>query len=56
MEKYFLFVDKVSGEEFIVMAKTALEAQEIAEEYFEEPHFLDLLSEYEAELSGLDTY
>lgn len=39
MEKNFLFVDKASGEEFIVMAKTALEAVEIAEEYFNEPPF-----------------
>ena len=64
--KHYLFVEEISGEQFIVGAATFGEAQYIAqgicqdigEEYHDEYHmvFLDELTEEEAEMSGLDEY
>jgi hypothetical protein len=63
----FLFEDGETGEPFIVdvLIKTEknktekqiqAEAQEIAEEYFEEPTLIRELTEDEAERLGYDTY
>lgn len=71
MEEYlnFWFVDEESGEEFFVelackkgtLRKNAIqqllpEAKEIAENYFEAPKLIDVISPEEAERMGLDTY
>lgn len=54
--KHYLFEDLESGEEFIVGAHSIYEARTIAKEYFPEPSYCYLMSEYEAEASGLDEY
>lgn len=54
--KNFLFYDYDTGEEFIVEAKTGVEAHKIADCYFDSAVLCDTLSNYEAEMSGLDTY
>lgn len=54
--KHYLFEDLESGEEFIVGADCVTDASITASEYFEEPHFVCRLTEFEAEASGLDEY
>ncbi len=65
--KHYLFEEKLSGEKFIIGAAYAGEAaivaegiaQDIGEEYNDGDwylHFLDVLTEEEAEASGLDEY
>lgn len=54
--KNFYFVDNETGEDFIVVADTLRDAIHIASAYFEEPQFLREISEYEAEMIGVDTY
>jgi hypothetical protein len=54
--KNFYFVDDETGEDFIVVADTLRDAIHIATTYFEEPQFLREISEYEAEMIGVDTY
>ena len=54
--KHYLFEDLESGEEFIVGADCVTDASVTASEYFEEPHFVCRLTEFEAEASGLDEY
>ena len=54
--KNFYFVDNETGEDFIVVADTLHDAIHIASAYFEEPQFLREISEYEAEMIGVDTY
>ena len=61
----YLFVDLATGEEFIVEITTsrytddeyvANKMERIAKKYFEEPDFLEILTEEEADRLGLDTY
>ena len=52
----FYFIDNETGEDFIVEANGYHEAVAIASEYFEEPCFERVLSDYEAEMIGVDTY
>lgn len=52
----YLFCDGVTGEEFLVYAQNRAQAIVIANEYFEEPQFDSEVSDYEAEMMGLDTY
>ena len=54
--KNFYFIDNETGEDFIVEADTLRDAIHIASTYFEEPQFLREISEYEAEMIGVDTY
>lgn len=54
--KHYYFEDNASGEQFIVGAYSLNEAIIIAEGYFEEPEYFYIMSEYEAESSGLDEY
>ena len=54
--RHYLFEDYDTGEEFIVGADCVTDASVIANEYFEEPHFVCQLTEMEAEASGLDEY
>lgn len=54
--KHYLFEDFETGEEFIVGADCVANASTTASEYFEEPHFVCRLTEFEAEASGLDEY
>lgn len=55
--KHYLFVDLVSGEEFIVGAYSLDEAEDIARDNFgEKVDYQYQMSEYEAEASGLDEY
>lgn len=54
--KNFYFVDNETGEDFIVEANTLRDAIHIASTYFEEPQFLREISDYEAEMIGVDTY
>ena len=58
MLRNFLFRDGDSGEEFICEAETLAEAEGILEDYFivENLTYVCELSDYEAEMSGLDTY
>ncbi len=52
----YLFWDEVTGEEFLVYAQNKDQAIEIANDYFEEPHFDSEVTDDEAEIMGLDTY
>ena len=52
----FYFIDNVTGEDFIVQANGYHEAVREASKYFEEPCFERVLSDYEAEMIGVDTY
>ena len=54
--KEYLFYDRVSGEEFFVHTDTKEKAYMCAYTYFEEPILLDIVSEWEAEILGYDTY
>ena len=54
--KNFYFVDDATGEDFIVEADTLRDAIHIATTYFEEQQFLREISDYEAEMIGVDTY
>ena len=56
MTKHYLFKDSATGEEFIIGANCTTDANVIASKYFEEPHFVCRLTEFEAEASGLDEY
>ena len=56
MTKHYLFEDSATGEEFIIGANCITDANVIANEYFEEPHLVCRLTEFEAEASGLDEY
>lgn len=51
-----LFTDKITGEDFFVVANSIKEAREIAKKYFECPRFIDVVSEEYAEMCGYDTY
>ena len=54
--KEYLFYDRVSGEEFFVNTDTKEKAYLCAYSYFQEPILLDIVSEWEAEILGYDTY
>lgn len=53
---HYLFEDRESGEEFIVGADNLYTAIKIAKEYFSKPKFCCRMTEFEAEVSGLDEY
>lgn len=57
MTKTYWFIDRESGEDFLVEALTASEARVIANTYFEAPRMVaqDLTFE-QAEYLGFDTY
>lgn len=54
----YWFQDLESGEEFFVeIQKFNLQsAYQVAHQYFEKPRFIDMVSEEQAEMMGLDTY
>lgn len=54
--KNYLMTDDVTGEDFIVEALNKEEAQRTAEMYFEAPKLDSEISDFEAEMLGLDTY
>lgn len=54
--KNYLMWDEDTGEDFIVEAENAQEAYEKACEYFANPHLDGEISDFEAEMLGLDTY
>lgn len=54
--KHYLFEDRETDECFIVGAFTIEEAWGIAWDNFESPSFCYVMSEFEAENSGLDEY
>ena len=54
--KNFYFIDNETGEDFIVEAENPLEAICIACTYFKEPIIQREISDYEAEMLGVDTY
>ena len=59
MSKNYLFIDEISGEEFICRAADLKTAEEILElEGFDLLHvdFVYEMTYYEAEISGLDVY
>ena len=59
MSKNYLFIDEISGEEFICQAPDHKTAEEILEfEGFDLLHigFIYEMTDYEAENSGLDVY
>lgn len=56
MRMTFYFDDEASGEDFFVDRDTLEEAIKVANEYFEDPKFISVISDEEAEYWGLDTY
>jgi len=52
----YLFVDRVSGEEFFVEAESWTKANKTACIWFEEPHNLGVVTDKEADALGYDTY
>lgn len=54
--KNYLFYDKYTGEEFIVETDMKEKAYLYAYKYFKEPKFCGEVSNWEAKMSGLDTY
>lgn len=54
--KNYLMTDDVTGEDFIVEARNKKEAKATADLYFEAPRIIDKISDFEAEMLGLDTY
>ena len=54
--KNYLFYDEYTGEEFIVETDVKEKAYLCAYKYFKEPKFCGEISNWEAEMSGLDTY
>lgn len=58
MLKNYLFRIEETGEEIICEADSLAAAEEILEEYFdlEELYYICELSDYEAEMSGLNVY
>ena len=54
--KEYLFYDEVSGEEFLVETDMKEKAILCARAYFEKPKFCGEVSNWEAEMMGLDTY
>ena len=57
MFKNYLFIDKISGEEFICQAEDLHTAKEILEGFdLLHINFICELTDYEAENSGLDVY
>jgi hypothetical protein len=54
--KNFYFVDIETGEDFIVEAETMAEARHTADELFDRARFIREISDYEAEMIGVDTY
>ena len=54
--RHYLFEDEATGEEFIVGACDLDEAKEIAADNFERPKFQYKMTEFEAEMRGLDEY
>lgn len=52
----FYFIDNETGENFIVQATDYHTAVGVASEYFEEPCFVREMSDYEAEMVGVDVY
>jgi hypothetical protein len=54
--KNFYFIDNETGEDFIVEANDYHEAVNIASRYFDTPCFEREISDYEAEMLGVDTY
>lgn len=55
-EKYYLFIDDESGEDFYVLAPDKETAITIAKGYFEAPQCLGTRTDAEAEMDGLDVY
>ena len=57
MFKNYLFIDKISGEEFICQAKDLYTDRDILEGFdLLHINFICELTDYEAENSGLDVY
>ena len=54
--KNYLFYDYETGENFIVETDMKEKAYLCAYKYFKDPKFIDEISYFEAEMSGLDTY
>ena len=54
--KNYLFIDEITGEDFIVEGLSKEDARKTAEMYFEEPRLIDRISDFEAESLGYDTY
>lgn len=54
--KHYLFEDLSTGEEFIVGSQSLSDAEIDASDYFTDPVFIREISEFEAEMSGLDEY
>lgn len=54
--KNYLFYDKVTGEEFLVNIDTKEKAIITARAYFQKPILIDVVTNFEAEMMGIDTY
>ena len=54
--KHYLFTDKDTGEEFLVCDDTLLAAMDTALSVFPMAVFVCKLTDFEAEMSGLDEY
>jgi hypothetical protein len=56
MTKNYVFEDYDTGEPFIVEAENKVKATKIAKQYFKDPHFQCIFSDWEADTYGYDTY
>lgn len=56
MTKNYVFEDYDTGEPFIVEAENKIKATKIAKQYFKDPHFQCIFSDWEADTYGYDTY
>lgn len=56
MYRHYFFIDMETGEEFIVGAHDIKEAEVIARDYFDRPVYQYEMTDFEAEMSGLDEY
>ena len=54
--KNYLFHDDETGEDFLVESLTEETAYIYAYQYFETPKLINEVSDFEAEMMGLDTY
>lgn len=56
MFKNYFFTDVATGEDFIVYASSISNAVHIANEIFDAPKLLGTITDYEAEIMGIDVY
>lgn len=56
VKDFFFFYDEETSEWFFVEVETLDDALAIANEYFESPRLMDVMTTEEADILGYDTY